>query len=98
MWPGDPYARHLGEASELPGGGVPVHASPVAVEQDRAGRSGTDGAVDGPSDCWRQRDQDDFVAFAADSQYPVAVFFAEITDICAAGFEDPQAQEAQHGH
>jgi hypothetical protein len=28
----------------------------------------------------------------------VAVLFAEITDICAAGFEDPQAQEAQHGH
>jgi hypothetical protein len=25
------------------------------------------------------------------------VLFAEITDICAGGFEDPQAQEAQHG-
>jgi hypothetical protein len=53
MRTGDPYARHLGEAPEPPGGGVPVHAPPVAVEQDRAGRSGTDGAVDGPSDRWR---------------------------------------------
>jgi hypothetical protein len=28
----------------------------------------------------------------------VAVFFTEITYIRAGGFEDPQAQEAEHGH
>jgi len=28
----------------------------------------------------------------------VAVLFAEITDIGAGVFEDPQAQQAKHGH
>jgi hypothetical protein len=28
----------------------------------------------------------------------VAVFFAEVGDVGAGGFEDPQAQQAEHGH
>ena len=28
----------------------------------------------------------------------VAVFFAKITDVGAGGFEDPKAQQAEHGH
>ena len=54
--------------------------------------------VDGPADGWRQRDLDHFAAFAAHSQHPVAVFFAEVRDVGAGGFEDPQTQEAEHGH
>ena len=37
-------------------------------------------------------------AFAAHAQYPVTVLFPEIADVCAGGFEDPQAQQAEHGH
>ena len=29
---------------------------------------------------------------------PVAVFFAEVGDVRASGFEDPQAEQAEHGH
>ena len=29
---------------------------------------------------------------------PVAVLLAEVGDIGASGFEDPQAQQAEHGH
>jgi hypothetical protein len=28
----------------------------------------------------------------------VAVFFAEVGDICAGGLEDPQAEQPEHGH
>jgi hypothetical protein len=42
--------------------------------------------------------QDHLAAFAADSQYPVTAFLAKVTDVRAGGFEDPQAEEAQHGH
>jgi len=77
---------------------MPVHPRAVAVEQDRPAVTVIRGAVDGPSDRWRQRDRDDLAAFAADPQYPVAVFFAEVGDIRAGGFEDPQAQQAEHGH
>ena len=54
--------------------------------------------VDGPADCRRQRDQHDLVAFAADAQHPVAVLFAQVADVGAGGFEDPQPQQAEHGH
>ncbi len=46
---------------------------------------------------WWQRDQGDFGAFPVDPQHPVAVFFAEVGDVGAGGFEDPQAQQAEHG-
>ena len=78
MWPGDPYARLLGEPPEPAGGGVPVHACAAGVEQDRAGDPGIDCAVDGASGRWWQRDQDELAALAAHLQDPVAVFFAEV--------------------
>jgi hypothetical protein len=98
MWPRDPYARLLGDSPEPPGGGVPVHAGAAAVEQDRAGVPGAGCAIDGPSDRWWQRDQDHLGALAADSQHPVTVFLAKVTDVRTGGFEDPQAQPAEHGH
>ncbi len=51
-----------------------------------------DRPVNGPPGRWRQRDQDNLGAFAGHAQYPVAVFFAEVRDIRAGGFEDPQSQ------
>ena len=57
-----------------------------------------DRPVDGPADRWRQRDQDDLGALAAHAQHPVAVLLAEVGDVRAGGLEDPQAQQAEHGH
>jgi hypothetical protein len=74
---------------------MPVHPGTAAVEQDRAACQGSSRPVDGPADGWRQRDQDDLGAFAAHAQHPVAVFFAEVCDVRAGGFEDSQAE---HGH
>jgi hypothetical protein len=77
---------------------VAVHPGAAAVEQDRPAGPGADGSVDGSPDRWWQQDQDDLGAFAAYAQHPVAVFFAEVGDVRAGGFEDPQAQQAEHGH
>ena len=77
------------------GGGVPVHPGAAAVAQDRAGVAVADGAVDGAGDGWWQRDEDDLAAFAEDAQDAVAVFLAEVVDVGAGGFEDPQAEQAE---
>jgi hypothetical protein len=66
----------------------------VAVEQDRPGATAVRGAVDGPADRRGQRDQDDLAALPADAQDPVSM----VADVRAGGFEDPQPQQAQHGH
>ena len=50
------------------------------------------------ADCRGQRDQDDLGALAADPQDAVAVFLAQVGDAGAGGFEDPQAQQPEHGH
>jgi hypothetical protein len=54
--------------------------------------------VDGPADRGRQRHQNDLGALAADAQHPVAVLLAEVADVRRGGLEDPQAQQAEHGH
>jgi hypothetical protein len=98
MWPGDPYARVLGEVAQAAGGGVSVHPGAAAVEQDRPAGPARGGAVDGPADRRRQLDQDDLGALAADAQDAVAVFLAQVGDVGAGGYEDPQAQQPEHGH
>jgi hypothetical protein len=82
----------------LAGGRVPIHPGAAAVEQDRAARPRAGCPVDGAADGWRQRDQDDLGALAAHAQDPVAVLFAEVGDVPSGGLEDPQAQQAEHGH
>ena len=42
-------------------------------------------------------DQDDLGALAAHPQHPVAVLLAKVGDVRAGSFEDPQAQQAEHG-
>ena len=98
MRPGDLDAGGLGELVQAVGGCVPVHPGAAAVEQDRPARAGSDRLVDGPADCRRQRDQDHLGALAAHAQPPVAMLLAEVSDVTAAGFEDPQAEQAEHGH
>jgi hypothetical protein len=93
-----PQPGGASEAPQPPGGRVPVHPGTAAVEQDRPAIPQASYPVDGPADRWRQRDLDDFAAFAAHAQHPVAVFFAEVGDVGPGGFEDPQAKQAEHGH
>jgi hypothetical protein len=90
--PGDPHPGGFGEPAQVAGGGMAVHPRAATVEQDRAVGAGAYGLVDGPADGWWQRDQDDPRAFAAYAQHAVTVFFAEVGDVCAGGFEDPQAE------
>ena len=97
MWPGDPHARVLGEVAQAAGGGMPVHPGAAPIEQDRsAGPVGYGPVGYGPADRRGQRDQDDLGALAAHPQDPVAVFFAQVGDVGAGGFEDPQAQQPEH--
>ena len=56
-----------------------------------------DGLVDGPPDGWWQRDEDDLGSLAAYAQDPVTVFFAEVGDVRAGSFEDPQIEQPEHG-
>jgi len=97
MSPADLDSRCLGQAPEPPGGCMPVHPPAVAVKQDRPAVTVIHGAIDRPADRGGQRNQDDFAAFAADPQDPVAVLLAEIADVRARGLEDSQAQQPQHG-
>ena len=71
---------------------------PAGVEQDQPAGPRAYGPVDGPADRGRQRDQDHLGAFPVHAQDPVAVLFAEIADIGGSGFEDPQAEQPEHGH
>ena len=75
-----------------------VHPGTAAVGQDRSVKTAADRPVGGPANGRWQRDEDDLGAFAAYAQHPVAVFFAKVGDVRAAGLEDPQAQQPQHGH
>jgi hypothetical protein len=87
MRPVDPHSRLQRESPEPAGGGVPVHACPMNVEQDRSRVTASDCAVDGAADRLWQRDQDHLAALAAHPQHPVAVPFAEVSDIRAGRFE-----------
>jgi hypothetical protein len=91
-------AGGFGEVPQAAGGGVPVHPGAAAVQQDRPAVPEVYRPVDGPADRGRQRHQDDLGALAAHPQHPMAVFLGEIGDARAGGFEDPQAEQAKHGH
>jgi hypothetical protein len=95
MCPGHLDAGGSGEPVQAAGGRVAVHPGAAGVQQDRPTDPGGYRPVDGPADCGRQRDQDDLGALAAHAQDPVAVFLAEVGDVRAGGFEDPQAEQAE---
>ena len=77
---------------------MPVHPGASGVQQDRPAVPVADRPVDGPADRRRQRDQDDLGALAAYPQDAMAVFLAQVGDVGAGGFEDPQTQQPEHGH
>ncbi|HEX6338155.1 MAG TPA: hypothetical protein VFZ85_14430 [Jiangellaceae bacterium] len=51
-----------------------------------------------PRDRWGQRHQHYFGALADHPQHAVSVFLAQVGDVRAGGFEDPQPEQAQHRH
>jgi hypothetical protein len=75
-----------------------IHPAATAVEQNRPAGTQAYRPVDGPADRWWQRNQDDLGALAAHAQHPVVVLLAEVSDVRAGGLEDPQAEQAEHGH
>jgi hypothetical protein len=83
-----PDASAVGQVLEPSGRRVSVHPRPVDVAQNRAGVAAVDRLVDGSGDGRRERDEDDLAALASHAQNAVAVFFAEVADAGAAGFED----------
>jgi hypothetical protein len=54
--------------------------------------------VDCPRHRWRQRHQYHLGALADHSQYAVPVLLAQVGDVRAGGFEDPQPEQTQHRH
>jgi hypothetical protein len=91
---GMPAASALPESA---GGRVPVLRAPWDVAEDRSGVAAVSGSIDRAGDRRRWWDQHGFVFLAADLEYAVAVFLAEVADVRAAGFEGPQAEETEHG-
>jgi hypothetical protein len=94
--PRHPDPGRGGEVLEPAGRRVPVHPRSVGVAQDRTTLTALDGSVEGAGHRRRQRDQDDLAALAPHAQDAVAVFFSEVVDVGAAGFEDPQPEQAEH--
>ena len=92
------YAGSFGESPQAAGGSVAVHPAAAGIQQDRPAGARAYCLVDGPADGWRQRDQDDFGAFAAHAQHSVAVLLTEVGDVGGVGLEDPQAEQPEHGH
>jgi hypothetical protein len=86
------------EVPQAAGRCVTVHPRAAAIGQDRPAGTDSSSPVDSPSHCGRQRDQYDLGALAAHAQHPVAMFLAEVSDVGASGFEDPQAEQPEHGH
>jgi hypothetical protein len=74
---------------------VAVPGRAAAVEQDRPGGAVADGAVDRACDGGWHGHEHDLVALADDPKHLVAVFFAEVADVQAGGFEDPQPKQAE---
>ena len=77
--------------------GISGQRRAVGDAHDRPVGAVVDGTVDSSGDRGGQRNEDYLAALAAHAHDPVAVFFAEVGDARAAGFEDPQTEQAQKG-
>jgi hypothetical protein len=85
----------LRQVFEAAGRRVAVHPDAEGVAQDRPGVAAVNRAVDGPSHRRRQRGKHHLAALAPHPQHAVAVFLAQVADARAAGFKDPQSEQAQ---
>ena len=80
-----------------PRGAVPVQPLPVRAEEDRPIHAFADGQVDRPGCAGCERDGDDLAALAGDDKRPVPALDAQVLDVRASCFGDPQPIERQHG-
>ena len=81
-----------------PVGGARVETGAVVAQQDRSLDPFADRQIERAGGAWDERDPGGPVALADDLQGAVAAFEAEVLDVGAAGFADPQPVQAeQHG-
>jgi hypothetical protein len=85
---GDPGSA--GGLADDPPGAVPVQPPPVRSQEHRPVRAFADGEVDRPGGARCQRDGDDLASLAGDGQGPVPAFEAQVLDVGAGCFGDPQ--------
>ena len=95
--PGDPHAPGVGQVSETKSGGMAVLPHPSLVAQQWSFGAPGHGPVQSAPDRRRQRHQHDPVALAVHLQDAVSVFLTEVADVGAGSFEDPQAEQPEHG-
>ena len=91
----DPGAA--GGLADDPAGAVPVQPPPVGGQEHRPAGPLADGQVDRPGRARRQRDGDHLAALTGDRQGPVPAFQAEVLDVGADGFGDPQPVQGEQG-
>ena len=87
-----------GQVLQPSGGGMAIHPHGAQVPQDGPDGSTRDRPLDRPLDRRRQWGEDDLATLTADLQHPMAVLLAHIGNVGATGFEDPQPEQAEHGH
>ena len=75
-----------------------IHPDAAAIEQDRPAIPWAGRPVDRPAYGRWQWDQDHLGAFTAHSQHPITVLLAYVGDVGSGGFEDPQAEQSEHGY
>jgi hypothetical protein len=92
---GDPGA--VSDLADEPARAVPVDPPSVGGQEHRPVGALADGQVDGPGGARRQRDRDDLAALAGDGQRPVPALQAQVLDVGAGRFGDPQAVQGQQG-
>jgi hypothetical protein len=92
---GDPGAA--GGLANDPPSAVPVQPPHVRGQEYRAVRAFADGEVDRPGGAGCQRDGDDLATLAGDGQGPVPAVLAQVLDVGAGGFGDPQPVQREQG-
>jgi hypothetical protein len=89
-----------GTASDLADdtpGAVPVQTPPVRGQEHRAASALADSQVNRPGRPRREPDGDDLAAHAGNGQGAVAAFQAQVLDVGAGSFGDPQPVQGEQG-
>ena len=85
-----PHPGRRSQGAQPSGGGMSVHPDAAGVQQDRTASAVADRLVEGSADRRWEWNEDGLAAFAEDPEDAVAMFFTEVGDVQAGGFEDPQ--------
>jgi hypothetical protein len=86
-----------GDLADDPPGAMPVQPLPVGGQEHRPGGALADGQVDRPGSARCQRDGDDLAALAGDGQRLVPAVQAQVLDVGARRFGDPQPVQREQG-